>query len=285
MKTLVGIVTFGNLEFTKLTINSIKETTKNSVDFYVVVGKPGDYKTWEWLDEQKIAHTVHAENMGFPYSLNDIYDYAWKLNDYDNLIIAGNDIVVYPEAVDSLIDLAESTEYEVISALQYDVKSLVNGYPETRRFFKGSAFIFNDFSATPWKVFESELKYGEVTIADMQLFDIQNLCLYKKSIFDRIGYTDVNFYPAYYIDNDYARRIVVAGIRCCTVTSARFFHFWSRTIHQGSGGSTSKNFDNNKAYYIQKWNGDFGFEQGTPPILINYREGEEEIVRKWRSKN
>lgn len=282
MKTLVGMVTFGNLEFTKLAINSIKETATRPVDFFVVVGKPGDFRTWEWLEEQQITHIIHQENMGFPYSLNDIYDYAWKMNDYDNLIVAGNDIVAYPRAVDMLIDVADTMDYEVVSALQYDVKSLVNGYPDTKRFFTGGNLIFNDFDARPWDAFSPDT--SEIIIADMQLFDIQNLCLYKRGVFNTVGYTDANFYPAYYIDNDYARRIVNANVRCCTVTSARFFHFWSRTIHQGTGGSTSKNFENNRDYYKLKWGGDFGEETRQAEVYIGNRDGEIDTVRKWRDK-
>lgn len=283
-KTLIGIVTFGNLEFTKLTIKSFIDTTKNDIDIFVVVGKPDDFETIRWLatsDELKnVGYIIHRENKGFPASLNDIYDYAWIVNDYDNLILAGNDVVVYPHAVDSLIDLANSSEYCVISGLQYDVKSLVKEFPETSKYFSGSTFQFTDFASAPWEKFT---KYNdEQTIADMQLYDIQNLCLYKRKVFDVIGYTDVNFYPAYYVDNDYARRIVVAGLPCCSLVNARFFHFWSRTIHQGSGGSTSKYFENNRRYYISKWGGDFGKETKIPEIRISSRDMEAEIINYWR---
>lgn len=286
MKTLVGIVTFGNYKFTELTINSIRETTKNKVDFFLIVGKPGDVETINLIGEQfskyKDIHSkVHQENMGFPYSLNDIYDYAWKENDYDYLIIAGNDIVAFPETIDTLINVADTTDYEVISALQYDVRSLVKSFPETKPYFYGDSYIFTDFTAKPWEALI--VKEDQVRIADMQMYDIQNLCLYKKSVMDSIGYTDVNFYPAYYIDNDYARRIVNAGIRCCTVVTARFFHFWSRTIKQGSGGSTAHYFENNRQYYIDKWGDDFGRETKEAPILIDSRDGEVDIIRKWRN--
>ena len=103
------------------------------------------------------------------------------------------------------------------------------------------------------------------------------------------------------MDNDLARRIVNSKIHCCTLTNARFFHFWSRTIHQGSGGSTGRAFENNRRYYKMKWNGDFGSErfkipfnnydfQLAPNIVLNgslkidNRENEEDIIKYWRSK-
>lgn len=282
MKTLVGIVTFGNHIFTELAIKSIKDTVTKPVSFFVVVGKPGDYDTIDFLKRDGIPHIIHDSNYGFPKSVNDIYDYCWKNNDYDCLIIAGNDIVVYPHAVDSLISLAESSDYECISSLQYDVRDLVREFPETQKYFVGGKYIINDFSSAPWELFKGYS--NEPQIADMQLFDIQNLCLYKKSVFDKIGYTDVAFYPAYYIDNDYARRIVNANIKCCSLVNARFFHFWSRTINQGSGGSNAHYFENNRRYYKKKWGGDFGKETIQAPIKIDSRDNELDIINHWKNE-
>lgn len=283
-KTLVGIVSFGNTQFTKLTVDSIRDTAKTPVDFFIVVGKPGDYETLNWLSsEDDIAYTVHPSNMGFPYSINDIYDYAWKENDYDYVIIAGNDIVAYPYAIDSMIKLADEGLYEVISASQVDVRELVRMYPDTKKFFSGDNYLFYDFNSKPWEAFTG---YSEqLDISDMQLLDIQNLCLYKKSIFEKVGYTDVAFYPAYFIDNDYANRIVRSGAKVCSLGNAKFFHFWSRTIHQGSGGSTSTAFEVNKSYYKTKWGGSVGHETATPDINITSRDGEAEIIEYYKRKS
>jgi len=280
-KILVGIGTFGNLQFTKMTIDSIKATSSYPLDFFVVIGKPNDNETLDYCVKNDITCIVHNENLGFPYAVNDIYDYAWKSNDYDYLIITGNDIVAYPYAIDSLIKVADEYDYEVISGSQYDIRSLLQEHPEERQYFYGDALLFNDFSHKPWELFSG---YSlEIAISDMALSDIQNFCLYKKSVFDKIGYTDVNFYPAYYIDNDYARRIVNSKIRCCTLRNARFFHFWSRTIYQETGGSNPHFFENNRKYYVTKWGGDFGSELYQAPTLIDSREGEKEKIQRWKN--
>jgi GT2 family glycosyltransferase len=279
------MVTFGLPEFTKLAIQSIRETVKNPFKIFVVVGKPGDTETLALLAEQQtkyedISWITHIENKGFPASINDIYDYAWKENNYDNLILMGNDVILYPTSGDSLIDLANTSDYKVISALQYDVRDLNKEFPEVRQYFQGEDYLFTDFTSRPWDVFK---KYSsEPEIADMQMFDIQNLCLYKKEVFDKVGYTDVNFYPAYFVDNDYARRIVIANIRCCSMVNARFFHFWSRVMKQGEGGSTNSYFTRNQVYYKQKWGGDFGKETRIPEIKIHSREDEKLTIEYWR---
>lgn len=282
MSTLVAMVTFGNYRFSRLTIESIKRTTKNPVDFFVIVGKPGDIETVEWLTSEGIPFILHAENWGFPKSINDIYDYAWKMNNYDNLVIVGNDVIAYPHSIDSLINLATISDYEVISATQYDVRDLIREFPSVSRYFSNDKCIINDFSQEPWNNFTN---YSErLDIKHMQLLDIQNMCLYKRNVFDSVGYTDVAFFPAYYIDNDYANRIVKANIKCCSLGNARFFHFWSRTIHQGNGGSTSKYFENNRMYYVTKWGGEPGNETATPTVKVDTRDHETDTIRMWRDK-
>ncbi len=285
-KVLVGIVSFGNLPFTKLTVQSIIEKSNYELDFFIVVGKPGDVETLNWLKEEEqsdFGYIVHETNKGFPCGINDIYDYAWKENNYDYLIIAGNDIVAYEHSVDSLIRLAQISDYEVISSNQVDVRSFLDRFPENKKYFTGDNLIFTDFESKCWEDFKDVSPI--LSINHMALLDIQNLCLYKRSVFDRIGYTDVAFYPAYYIDNDYARRIVLAGIKCCSLSNSRFFHFWSRVLKQGGGGSDNKYFENNRAYYIGKWGGDFGQELKSPPLKIDMRINEDSIIQYWKNQH
>ncbi len=301
-KTLIGIVSFGNLPFTKLTIEEIQRTTTKPIEFFIVVGKPGDVETVEYLKAKGIPHIVHDENYGFPYSLNDIYDKAFKKGEYDNLIIAGNDVIAYPTTIDALIETADTTKYAWISAVQYDVKSLVRDFPQTMKFFDpNNNYAFRDFNTRPWDAFKG---YDQKKIpCDPGLSDIHNLALYKKEVYDTIGLVDVNFYPAYYSDNDYCRRGVNANLApvSCTLANAYYFHFWSRTIHQGSGGSNGTFFELNRKFYMTKWGGDFGSERYKvpfngnrfylnrdiilqPTVNIQDRSQEKEISRFWQKQ-
>jgi len=297
-KNLIGIGTFGNLGFTKLAVQSLRETVKKDYDIFLVVGK-GDAATKDYAEQEGINYTFHPVNYGFPWAVNDIYDAGWVLGDYDNVVIMGNDVVAYPYAVDSLIETAEETDYEWICSVQYDVKSLIKEFPEQRKYFKGAGCIFEDFTARPWDAFTGYSK--EKQVAEMGFSDVQNLCLYKRSVFDKIGYTDVNFYPAYFIDNDYARRGVNADLKACTLVNSKYFHFWSRTIKQETGGSSHNAFRMNEKFYEQKWGGKFGQEAWKIPfnggkfklpngvvlpgsLRLGSREQELNIVNFWKSK-
>lgn len=301
MGTLIGMVTFGNVEFTKLAVEGVRRTvTKWPYDMVVVIGKPNDIRTQLYLEAEKIPHIVHDRNWGFPKSLNDIYDYAWKENDYVNLVMMGNDVIPYPYAIDSLITVAEETDNAWVCAQEFDVKALCEEFPDTRKHFHGESYQFLDFGKVePWKVGD-RFRTDEITTNGAGLSDVHNLALFKKEVMEKIGYLDVHFYPAYYEDNDYVRRAVHAELKSCRVKNAVYFHFWSRTIHQGSGGSTHSYFNMNRSFYCMKWGGDFGEEQwnvpyngevynfagvdNQPTINIQSRENEERIIKWWMSK-
>lgn len=296
-RTLIGMVTFGNLEFTKLTINAIRETTLAPIEFFIVVAKPGDKETSVWLDSQKIGiahdigipHLIHTRNYGFPFSINDIYDWAWKHWKFDNLILAGNDIVPYPGAIDAMIEQANTTDFEWIAASMFDVQSLLRMYPEQAQFFEGPEFAFRRFgTAAPWEIHNQAVAATSPGVetnpeGPSLIKDVRNLCLFKRSVFTKLGYADVNFWPGgYFEDNDYARRAVNAGIKSCALSHAQYFHFWSRTIHQEqsrleNASLRARAFHRNEQFYRTKWGGPFGQETSAVPFGGRYHRLSPEI--------
>lgn len=302
MSTLIGMVTFGNLPFTKLAVRSIRETVTEPYEIFIVIGHPNDTKTRDWAIEENISYTAHNYNLGFPLSVNDIYDYAWKENDFDNLVMMGNDVIAYPYAIDSLIKAADTTDNEWVCSRQFDVRALCEAHPDARQYFGNVNKEFTRFDTRPWDIAKPYKEEVEIE-QTVGLSDVHNLALFKKSVFEKIGYIDVNFYPAYYEDNDYVRRAIKAdNIKSCTVMNSVYFHFWSRTIFQGpEGASNNRFFTMNRNYYIIKWGGDFGQEAFEvpfngkpyklnrditlePDINIQSREDEVAIARSWRSK-
>lgn len=296
MKILLGMVSYGNFKFTKLALESVKNTSSYPVDFFVVNGKNSDVETTSYLQENNIPFILHAENKGFPASINDIYDYAWKENDYDYLIIMGNDVIAYPDSIDKLIEMAISTDYEAISTKEYSVKTLYEQHPEYKHLIDSNHnYMFHNLDTPAWNVFSNP---KELSITN-GLIDIHNLALYKKSVFEKVGYIDVNFFPAYFEDDDYVRRMMLSNIKDCTINRF-YFHFWSRTIHQGSGGSDNKFFENNRNFMLAKWGGlihhwkyDKPFNGNTytlcpglglpSEINIQTRHLEPHIVHYWKS--
>jgi GT2 family glycosyltransferase len=299
-KTLIGIVTYGNVEFTKLTVAAIRETTKSPFDLYIVLGKPDDGMTAAWLQNERIPTVRHAFNNGFPASINDIYDKAFVYGDYDNLIICGNDVIPYPQGIDALIRRASGSDWEWICSSQFDAQSLVDRYPEARQYFEGPELKFTDFTARPWEMHKDILPVG---VDPNSIKDVRNLTLFKRSVFEKIGYADVNFWPGgYFEDNDYCRRALLAGVKACGLHHSAYFHFWSRTINQGPHATDDRRhvrFQRNEQFYKTKWGGPFGEETYATPfggipaepecltqgreIKIGDRELESQIIGFWSS--
>jgi len=296
MKTLIGIVSYGNLPFLQLAVRGIKETLTKDADILVVIAKPDDHAMEEWLSAGFINYIRNTENIGFAGSINDIFEYAYFANQYDNVIIMGNDVIPYPGALDAMINCAETTDWEWICASQFDSKSLVARYPESAQYFKGNTLEFTDFDARPWELHK---EIHAPNIEPDSLKDVRNLALFKRSVFDKTGYADVNFWPnAYFEDNDAARRANLCGVKACGLSEAAYFHFWSRTIHQGENRQHSRYFECNLAHYIHKWGGAVGGESYSqlydgrgfrlspdiflaPDMRIASREQEQAIIQYW----
>lgn len=296
-RTLIGIVSYAGLPFLELCLRSIRDTVTKPHDVLVVVAKPDDWEMKMFLLERQISFIPHYQNRGFPASVNDLYDTAFTTGDYDNLIICGNDIVALPGSIDSLIQTADSTEFEMVCGSEYNARFLVNNYPEARKYFHGENLVFTDFKARPWEL-HTDRRYG---IEPHQRKDVRNMTLFKRSSFEKVGYDDVNYWPnGYYADNDYCRRCDLLGVSACGVAEAVFFHFASRTIHQNiqrnHGGYSAKNH----WFYREAWGGDPGHEtysarfHGDPYKLgeltlpgenrIATRDHEEAVINYWSTR-
>ena len=296
-KTLIGIVSYGGLPFLRILLDQIRATATLPVDVLVIVAKHGDEEMKEDLRQRGITFIEHQKNFGFPASVNDLYDAAFK-SDYDLLIVCGNDTVPMPGCIDAMIRCAESTDWETVSATEFDSRSLVATYPEAEKYFKGQNYRFTDFTSKPW-----ELHKHEATGIQPDCFkDVRNMTLYKRSVFEKTGYADANFWPnGYFEDNDIVHRCVRSGIKSAGLLDASFFHFWSRTIHQGESRPNNVYFERNRAHYILKWGGEPYQEKYELPfrgdtyqlapniflkgnMKIDSRENEKAIVNYWSRK-
>ena len=268
MKTLLGIVSYGNLDFLKLAVGEALATATAPLDLAVVVAKPGDTAMVQWLRrEPRIQVIVNSYNQGFCGSLNDLCDLAFVGGAGDGLIVMGNDVVPYPGAIDALIEAAATTDRELISASQLDVRELVGRYPEAARYFSGPSLDFTDFSARPWDLHLAAVRALQPELGPRPEADVQNLCLITRRGFQRLGYFDVNYFAnGYFSDNDYCRCAALAGVAGGVLAHAVYYHAWSRTLHQGEAREHDRFFRQNEAYYRVKWGGPVGGEKYTIPF-------------------
>lgn len=252
MKHLVGVVSYGGLPFLELFLRSVQENcTKSNVDLVVIVAKPDDFEMVEFLLVRGIRFIQNERNIGFAGSINDLLDAAFVDGDYDTLTICGNDTVLMPGSLDAMIEHAESSPWEMLCGSEFDSRFLVANYPEIRHLFHGPNLEFRDFTQRPWEIHKD---YRENTIEPNTLKDVRNFTMFKRSVFEKVGYAEVSYYPgAYYEDLSYARRCHLSGIKAAGLPRACFYHAWSRTIHQGVNRDHGKFYERNAAHYEACW--------------------------------
>jgi GT2 family glycosyltransferase len=88
--------------------------------------------------------------------------------------------------------------------------------------------------------------------------------LLKRAGYEAIGPFDETFYPAYFEDGDYARRVKLLGYPLVAVETARYKHTGSSTLkryNQLESEMHHQSFRRNESYYLEKWGGHPGAER------------------------
>lgn len=83
-----------------------------------------------------------------------------------------------------------------------------------------------------------------------------------------VGPFDDGFMPAYFEDNDYHRRINLAGLSAGSVASAIMYHYGSQTQNANPNAPIvpSAAFRANRQRYVEKWGGEPGKETYATPF-------------------
>jgi GT2 family glycosyltransferase len=88
--------------------------------------------------------------------------------------------------------------------------------------------------------------------------NMYSLFLLTHKGFTTLGPFDERFYPAYFEDNDYERRRILANLSAVLVSGATYDHAPSSTIKKYTPAEMDdhhRSFQRNQQYYIAKWNG------------------------------
>lgn len=81
---------------------------------------------------------------------------------------------------------------------------------------------------------------------------------------EAVGYFDENFYPAYYEDTDYVRRMQIVGIPVTVVRTSAYSAVQANSTESDRG--LPVHYLNLEKYYIEKWGGKPGHETFNMPF-------------------
>ena len=162
-----------------------------------------------------------------------------------------NDTLTTPQTLDKLV--SDLNRPDVVLASAKDASPY---FADEKAFLETKTAPDDDFHETP----------------DFSCFGI------NKEGYDSIGGLDTNFYPAYFEDNDYHRRIKIAKkIAECNYANF-YYHFGSRTktLNPEFHAYIESQYLKNQTYYKKKWGGEPGNEQ----FLIPFNGVEQEDTQK-----
>ncbi|MBI4320004.1 MAG: glycosyltransferase [Chloroflexi bacterium] len=100
-----------------------------------------------------------------------------------------------------------------------------------------------------------------VTPHEGEVFDIAMLpmhCVaFRRSVFEQVGYIDERFEVGMFEDDDYSRRVRLAGYRVVCAEDAFVHHFGKATFKTLSSTEYQQIFDRNRQRFEQKWGGEW----------------------------
>jgi O-antigen biosynthesis protein len=112
-KTLLAITTANQLEYTKLCLDSLKQVDLSKIDVVIFDDASKD-GTIEFCKRNNIGVVAKERSQGLTHSWNLAYAH-YKKYSYDYLIIANNDVLIPPGALDIL--LSGLANYAIVGPL------------------------------------------------------------------------------------------------------------------------------------------------------------------------
>lgn len=210
------------LEWMQKSFASIK--TKHELYFFVskrVIDKkyePLDYKLS--MKPASIITLEGYEPSGLSRAMNLMNKMAQGLG-VDYILGTQHDIVFKSDAIDNMIDFAEQNpQYDLFSFCEHKELATLETTPMDNTSSIGIYSAANLTNAKFWK---------------------------------QMNYFDENFYPVYWEDWDFNKRVMLCNKKYIHYNGAKLYHNWSAVINSDRKNHSDEAFLRCKDYYERKW--------------------------------
>ncbi|MGX9758141.1 glycosyltransferase [Clostridioides difficile] len=210
--TSIIILTYNQLKYTKVCIESIRKFTDKTSYEIIIVDNNSTDGTVEWLESQNDLIVIYnKENMGFPKGCNQGIEIAKG----DNILLLNNDTIVTPNWLYNMNKALWS--HESIGAVgvvsnncsyhqQIDVK--YTNLDEMLTF----GYLYNRIDENLWSYRNKLVGY---------------CMMIKKDVLDQVGLLDEIFTPGNFEDDDISCRIFLKGYKLILCKDTFIHHFGS----------------------------------------------------------
>ncbi|MBW6409249.1 bifunctional glycosyltransferase family 2 protein/class I SAM-dependent methyltransferase [Clostridium weizhouense] len=250
--TSIIILTYNQLEYTKLCIESIRRFTPENCYEIIVIDNNSTDGTVDWLKKQEdLKLILNERNLGFPVGCNQGIDVAKG----ENILLLNNDTIVTPNWLNNLEKALYSKDN--IGA----VGAITNNCSNAQQI----GVAYNDI--------QEMLEFSEkINISNEEKWLYKNrlvgFCyLIKKEVLNKVGVLDPLFTPGNYEDDDISLRILKEGYYLLLCNDCFIHHFGSVSFSKDMN-AYSMYFAINKAKLDFKWGFNISYSNNSRNDLI-----------------
>lgn len=212
-KYSIIILTYNNLDYTKVCIDSIKKYNKLNNYEIIIVDNNSTDGTVEWIKEQKnIKYILNSENKGFPAGCNQGVELSKKGND---IFLLNNDTVIMPN---SIFNLRMGLYSDENIGATGSVSNSISYYQQIDAKYDN----FDDYIKFSLKnnITNSNSYKQRIKLVGFAMF-------IKRIALDKVGLLDERFTPGNFEDDDLSLRIINEGYRLLLCKDSYIHHFGS----------------------------------------------------------
>lgn len=240
-KVCVIIVTFNNLKYTKLCVESIYAKTAYPNVEIIIVDNASTDGTEDYLNDLKEEHAnikiiLNKDNLGFA-AANNI---GIKASSGEYIILLNNDTVVTRGWISGLISHLQNPEIGMVGPLTNSIGN------EAKINVNYSALSSMDKFAEHY----TEKNTGRT-------FEIPVLAMYclamRRQTIETIGPLDEQFSIGMFEDDDYALRVRKAGLKVICTENVFIHHFGGASFGKLKSAEYQNVFNENRTKFEQKW--------------------------------
>lgn len=218
--TSIVMLTYNQLSYTKLCIESIRMFTQPGSYEIIITDNNSTDGTVEWLKEQADIVTIFNENnKGFPVGCNQGIEIAKG----ESILLLNNDTIVTPNWLDNLNKALYSEEN--IGG----VGAITNNCSNLQQISVAYTSISEMIN------FASKINKSNKELWDYKSKLVGFCYLIKKYVLDKVGVLDSLFTPGNYEDDDISLRILKSGYNLLICKDTFIHHFGSVSfVNEGS---------------------------------------------------
>ncbi|WP_195953293.1 glycosyltransferase family 2 protein [Clostridium saudiense] len=235
--TSIVILSYNNLNYTKQCIESIRKYTSNENYEIIVIDNNSNEETTNWLKLQyDIKLQLNTTNNGFPGGCNDGIKFANPMND---ILLLNNDIVVTKNWLTNL----------KIALYSNDNIGAVSPVTNSSSYWQSIPVNYNTLDEM--QNFASQINISNKTRWEERVMVVGYCMLIKRSVLNKVGLLDEDYFPGNFEDDDYCFRIILSGYKVLLCRDTFVHHYGSASFNKNS--SYANIMETNKVKFESKW--------------------------------